>query len=164
MNYILTDRRLINLNTSAVSLRLASIHDLDLLREWKNSNRDSFFSDSLITPSQQKEWFSSYLDRGFDYMFIAVLNDNLRFGCLGARFFHGYEWDIYNVINGLNTTQRRGYMSSALRLLIDFCSCRTHSRVSLKVLRSNPAQYWYLKNGFRLAGVVDNYLEMVYIG
>ena len=97
-------------------------------------------------------------------MFVAELNEKIRFGCLGARYINDKEWDIYNVINGFEATQGKGYMSVALQKLISFCHATTHVKISLKVLNINPAQHWYKKNGFVVTRSEDFYLRMEYCG
>ena len=149
-------------NQSRISICLASTCDLSLLREWKNSNRRSFFYQEIITTSQQQSWFSSYQKSGSDYMFIAVLNETLKFGCLGCRYNKDAGWDIYNVINGLTFTQRKGYMSVALNQLIRFCGCRPQNVISLKVLTNNPAKVWYERNGFTPQATAGGFVHMVY--
>ena len=145
-----------------ISICLASTCDLPLLRNWKNSNRNSFFYRDIISTSQQVSWFSSYQNRGSDYMFLAVLNETLKFGCLGCRYIRGTGWDIYNVINGSSLTQRKGYMSQAMNELINFCGCRPHSPITLKVLTKNPAVLWYKRNGFVQVRSAGDFVHMVY--
>jgi len=151
-------------NLSQVGIRLATKDDIELLREWKNANRESFFYRNEISEAQQEDWFIAYLERRHDYMFIAELNGRLRFGCLGSRYTKDNEWDIYNVINGSESTQGKGYMSVALQKLISFCQYRAHAIICLKVLNTNPAQYWYKKNGFLVTRSEDFYLRMTYCG
>jgi hypothetical protein len=131
-----------------VTLCLATRSDIELLRKWKNAHAESFFHQGQISVAQQEEWFDGYLQRGDDYMFIASLNETVRFGCLGCRHVKGVGWDLYNIINGLSTTQRKGLMSVAMKQLLVFCQYRAPSPITLKVLSSNPARYWYEKNGF----------------
>lgn len=151
-------------NQSGISICLASTCDLSLLREWKNSNRRSFFYQEIIITSQQQSWFSNYQKRSSDYMFIAVLNETLKFGCLGCRYNKGIGWEIYNVINGLAFTQCKGYMSAALNQLISFCECRPQNAISLKVLTNNPAKLWYERNGFVPQAIIGDFVHMVYDG
>jgi len=145
-----------------VGIRLIIKDDIALLREWKNHNQASFFHNQEISKTQQECWFSAYLEREDDYMFIACLNDSFRFGCLGCRYTNDKEWDIYNVINGDKSTRRKGYMAAALKSLISFCNCRPHAKISLNVLDTNPAQYWYKKNGFIITKAMDTYFRMEY--
>lgn len=95
-------------------------------------------------------------------MFLAVLNESLKFGCLGCRYNKGTGWEIYNVINGLAFTQCKGYMSVALSQLISFCECRPKKAISLKVLTNNPAKLWYERNGFVPQAIIGDFVHMVY--
>jgi hypothetical protein len=148
----------------SVSLCLATRSDIELLRKWKNANIQSFFHQAQISTSQQEEWFDGYLKRGDDYMFIASLNEKIRFGCLGCRYVKSIGWDLYNIINGLSFTQRKGLMSTALQQLLSFCECRPAASITLKVLASNPARFWYEKNGFACLEVNSDYVLMEYDG
>lgn len=151
-------------NFPQVGIRAAAKDDIELLREWKNANRDSFFYRQKISKIQQEAWFIAYLQKKNDFMFVAELNEKIRFGCLGARYTNDKEWDIYNVINGSEATQGKGYMSVALQKLISFCHATTHAKISLKVLNTNPAQHWYKKNGFVVTRSDHFYLRMEYCG
>jgi RimJ/RimL family protein N-acetyltransferase len=145
-----------------VGIRLITEDDIELLREWKNANRNSFFYKQELSKIQQKTWFSAYLERENDYMFIASLDDGIKFGCLGCRYVDDKEWDIYNVINGDESTRRKGYMAHAIKKVIDFCNCRHRAKISLNVLNTNPARYWYIKNGFIITHTTDSYCRMEY--
>lgn len=161
MNYYTNSRSTIGADDlPQVGIRLIIKDDIALLREWKNHNQASFFHNQEISKSQQERWFSAYLERENDYMFIACLNDSVRFGCLGCRYMNDKEWDIYNVINGDESTRRKGYMAAALKILINFCNCRPHAKISLNVLSTNPARYWYKKNGFIVTKAMDTHLRM----
>lgn len=145
-----------------VSVCLATHADLDLLRMWKNDNAQSFFHQSHISASQQQDWFSGYLLRGHDYMFIATLDQRTRFGCLGCRYSEKTGWDIYNVINGSVENRGRGLMSVALQQVLSFCRCRPHAPITLKVLVNNPARFWYEKNGFVSRQMNADFIQMEY--
>ncbi len=145
-----------------VSICLATYADLDLLRMWKNENTQSFFHKAKISASQQKRWFSRYLLRGDEYMFIALINQKIRFGCLGCRYSEAEGWDIYNVINGSSATRGRGFMSVALQQLISFCQCKPQAPITLKVLANNKAHLWYEKNGFVTRQTNADFILMEY--
>lgn len=163
MNYSTNTRSTISADhLPQVGIRLIIEDDIELLREWKNDNRASFFHNQEISKIQQETWFSAYLERENDYMFIACLDDSVRFGCLGCRYINDRTWDIYNVINGDKSTRGKGYMATALKSLIDFCHCRPHEKISLNVLKTNPARYWYKKNGFIITKAMETYFRMDY--
>jgi len=147
----------------SVSLCLAKWSDIGLLRRWKNAHIQSFFHKGQISISQQEEWFSGYLKRPDDYMFIASLNEKIKFGCLGCRYMKNIGWDLYNIINGLSFTQKKGLMSIALQQLLSFCQClRPEASITLKVLANNPARFWYEKNGFVVLENNSDYVLMEY--
>jgi RimJ/RimL family protein N-acetyltransferase len=105
-----------------VNLRLITEKDVSLLREWRNKNASKFFTKDEITPQQQKAWYQRYSDRsGTDYMFIVEKKDKTPMGTIA----------LYNMDNSdrtaevgrvllLDEYQGEGYMTEALKLLMDF--------------------------------------------
>ena len=65
--------------------------------------------------------------------------------------------DIYNVILGQEEFAGSGIMSAALRLMIGFIAMKYYHAITAKVLKSNPALTWYIKNGFKIMETLDNY-------
>jgi RimJ/RimL family protein N-acetyltransferase len=131
-----------------IILRTAEKRDLELLRLWKNDNRNCFFYKNMITQEQQLEWFKSYLKRQNDYIIIIKFKQKL-IGCLGFRLLKNNNIDIYNVILGKQKFGGKGIMSIALKLLCNYLITNYHEEISLKVLSDNPnAINWYKKNGF----------------
>jgi len=137
---------ILGLGSDELSLRTIMASDCENLRQWKNNNRFSFFYQELITPQMQEAWFRGYLERADDYMF-AVQHNNVVFGCMGFRLINKTA-DIYNVISGNPDLGGKGYMSKAMVLMCSYILSISIGNIGLKVLRSNPALKWYLRNGF----------------
>src|SRR5450759_2674477 len=127
--------------SSNVSLRSASKGDLEMLRIWKNANRAWFFHKEEILPSQQAEWFVSYLKRPDDYVFMVVVDGDVV-GCMAFRQCQD-TIDIYNVIRGKHSHLGTGTMGKAMSLMCSFAEANYHIPISLKVIRGNPAIEWY---------------------
>lgn len=141
-----------------LSLRTIFSSDCERMRIWKNEHRLSFFFQELISPQMQAAWYVDYLNRADDYLFV-VQHDNFTIGCMGFRLIDK-KVDIYNVILGDPDYGGKGYMGKALQLMCSYImSSYTHS-IGLKVLKSNPALNWYLKNGFYRAVARENFLEL----
>ncbi len=138
-------------------LRSAVSSDAQILREWKNAQRQFFFFNEEISEEMQSRWMMAYFDRPDDYMFVVVRNGH-AVGCLGLRFENGVG-DIYNVLLGDRNLQGLGVMSLALRVLLGF-GRGISEKIGLKVLKTNPAVGFYLKNGFIQVAEHDNYYEM----
>lgn len=130
-----------------VTLRLIGVGDLENLRVWKNANRQSFFYQQVITPAAQQDWFRAYSEREDDFMFV-ICNGKHDIGCMGIRLRDGV-WDIYNVILGDENFGGKGLMSRAIAMMCSFALANRSVAVTAKVLKSNPALRWYLRNGFR---------------
>ena len=133
--------------------------DIELLRIWKNTYRDRFFFNALITPDMQHEWFRSYLQAAHDFMFV-VIRDDERVGCLGFRR-RDDRVDFYNIILGDQRSARKGCMSLALDWVC------THVRlhypgvpIMVSVLRDNPDLGWYFRRGFTLTCEHETFVEL----
>ena len=137
-----------SLHTNSKDILLRSIRpsDLENLRSWKNENRKSFFFQEVISPIMQNMWFEGYLNRSDDYMFI-VQSPQYEIGCMGFRLLSG-KADIYNVILGNREAGGQGLMSKALNLMCSYIISLSIHEIGLKVLSSNPAVKWYIKNEF----------------
>lgn len=141
-----------------ITLETISREDIELLREWKNKNKKSFFYNKVITPGQQKEWYEDYLKRTDDYMFIIRFRSNM-IGCMGFRVSGGLI-DIYNVILGKKEFGGKGLMSRALRLLCSYIIDNFKEDIRLDVLSDNKAKKWYSNNGFIETDIQDDFISM----
>jgi len=130
-----------------VTLRTIGPDEIETLRVWKNAHRTAFFHQATIEPDQQHRWFTGYLSRETDYMFMAE-HAGTAFGCLGFRLL-GSRADIYNVMRGRPDAGGRGLMSEAMRLLCSYIAAEFTREIGAEVLRSNPARAWYRDNAFR---------------
>ena len=140
-------------------LRLIKQKDLEILREWKNTNKSAFFHKEEITAAQQKKWFSTYKSHDLDYMFMVVQGKPI--GCIGIRC-KGKEWDVYNVILGIPGYGKKGIMGEAIREVIENALILQFVPVTIKVLKGNEAINWYNKNGFTITKEFPDYFEMTY--
>ena len=133
-----------------VTLRTAGPQDQENLRNWKNSNRQRFFFQGIISPQAQEDWFARYVARERDYMFM-VEAEKREIGCMAIRWEDG-AWDIYNVILGRPDGGRKGHMRGALQMMCSFALGVSRATVAAKVLKDNPALEWYCRNGFMVTG------------
>ena len=141
-----------------ISLRTITEADLEILRQWKNTQRFSFFYQDIITPEQQRRWYQGYLARPDDYMFI-VVHAGQAIGCIGYRLLEG-AIDIYNVILGDPAAGKRGWMSQALRLMCSYIIAHFTRDIIAQVLTTNPAIGWYEKNNFFTRARHETHVEM----
>lgn len=148
----------INISYNDLCLKSITKDDIDLLRFWKNQNKESFFHKAVISKGAQKRWFRKYSGREDDYMFI-IYKKGIPVGCIGFRVIGDYL-DLYNLI--IDYRQRGfGYMKEALRILILKIKNSRYKKliISVRVLKDNPAVKWYLKNGFSIMSeFADHYL------
>lgn len=155
------NKRKLTLYTEFGDLSLRSIEkkDQENLRNWKNQNRQFFFFKDLISLVDQMKWFSEYLKRLDDYIFVVSIHMQ-DIGCLGFRLSNGDEIDIYNVILGLPSMGKKGFMSQSIRMMCSFVLQEYSHPITLKVLLDNPAYDWYVRQGFRNVSVHDIYRKL----
>ena len=144
-----------------VWLRSADARDLENLRNWKNRDREFFFHTDEISAEHQEKWFQAYQARADDFMFI-ILAGETPAGCMGVRMTGERTWDVYNVILGASELRGSGLMSHALQAMLRFALSRHRARITLKVLKDNPAVAWYRKNGFVVAAEHTDHFCMLH--
>lgn len=136
-------------NDGYVRLRSANYPDIELLREWKNKNKESFFYHKDISEAQQIQWFSSYIQKENDYMFIIEENVENKFepiGCMGFRV-QGDDIDLYNIIRGTKS-RTSASMYEAMYIMLSYIRTIWNLPIKCDVIKDNPAVNWYLKCGF----------------
>ena len=136
--------------------------DAELLRQWKNANREAFFYQEVISVSGQNAWLHGYLDRDDDYMFL-VVQAEVPVGCMGFRRIKD-ALDVYNVILGRSEFGGRGVMGKALGGMIAHAWECYRLPVTVRVLTSNPAVRWYERNGFRTVSEHEGYHLLQWCG
>lgn len=152
--------RLISLD-DRVQLRSIDVSDLDLLREWKNANRQYFFDREKISRDQQATWFAGFLRRSEDHMFMVQV-DGSPIGCMGFRLRAG-EIDFYNIIRGRRHIAP-GVMHLALQHLIRIVQDEFPGlKVRVRVVAGNPATSWYRRCGFREVETVEDHVLMEWV-
>lgn len=147
-------------NKGHVRLRSVNYSDIELLREWKNSNKKSFFYQKDISKMQQIDWFSAYKKRGNDYMFMVeeiVEGEYFPIGCMGFRI-QGDSIDLYNIIRG-RESRIGASMHEAMYIMLSYIRSIWNLPIKCDVLKDNPAIRWYLKCGFVIL-VENDYLVM----
>ncbi len=145
--------------SSNLLVRTIVAEDIELLRLWKNTYRDRFFSQQVITADMQQNWFRSYLRAQHDFMFVVVHGD-ARIGCLGFRRRED-RVDFYNIIPGERYHARKAYMSLALDWVC--AHVRRHypgAPIMVSVLRTNPDLAWYSRRGFTLTREHETFVEL----
>lgn len=143
-----------------LELRSATSGDLELLRHWKNAQREFFFYQREISEIEQIQWFNDFTLRNNDIMLMNVLNKK-AFGCMGIRWKSDH-WDVYNVILGLPEYGKRGLMGRAFTRLLDFAITLKVAPITLEVLKHNPAITWYQRQGFCITSEHETHFDMSY--
>ncbi len=142
--------------------RTAELTDQARLRSWRNANRQRFHDPGIVTAENQQTWFSGYLERPEDFMFIVHCAEQ-PIGCIGIRL-QAARWDLYNAIRGEVPPASKGFMSQALNHIIGFALRRYEAPLGLEVLADNPALSWYQRNGFTIMSQTTLFFELAYTG
>ncbi len=143
-----------------ISIKPINKSHLSKLRLWKNQNKNNFFHKDLITQEDQTKWYKLFKSRKNDYMFV-ITNNNSLVGCMGIRLIND-EWDVYNVILGNLKYSKKGIMSIAFLKMIEYALSLKKTKISLKVLKKNPAIIWYKKKNFEIINSNENFYTMIY--
>jgi len=128
--------------------------DLELIREWRNSNIKSFFIQKPISPEEQKLWFKRIKEIG-DYFFLISLKDGKKIGTIS----------LYNIFPKKSAELGRmflipeyrgeGYAEQAIKLLIDLAIKLELKELKLTAYKGSiEAIQLYTKVGFRKVGDV----------
>ena len=148
------------INESKINIKPINKSHLSKLRLWKNQSKNYFFHKELITVKDQTEWYNLFKNRKNDFMFVVTKNNSLV-GCMGIRLINA-EWDVYNVILGDFKYSKKGIMSIAFIKMLDFALSVKKTRISLKVLKNNPAINWYEKQNFEITNSNKDFYTMIY--
>lgn len=140
-----------------VSLRAIGSGDLEDLRQWKNANKAAFFFKGDISPVMQETWFSGYLERPRDFMFM-VMHGNSKAGSLGFRM-EGTAADCYNIMGAPGGRSPRA-MSQGMKLLCSYIMETHTKKIGCKVVEGNKAVAWYERQGYRVASQQKGYVQM----
>ena len=138
-----------------VRLRLAELEDRENLRVWKNLHKQFYFHKADITPEQQLVWFTSYLERPDDHVYMVEEEERGTWAAVGvvvARLLPDQNAvDLYNIMRGARTAAERTNMGEALRTLCRAARLAYPQPITCKVLSDNPALGWYARIGFVVA-------------
>jgi len=139
-----------------ITLKTISENDIEKIRVWKNEHRFSFFYKKIITHEEQLKWFKEYLSRNNDLIFIiSYLGKDV--GCIAFRELNNII-DIYNVILGDKKFGGRGIMSIANSIMCSYIIDNFNKEITVKVLKTNSALKWYLKNNYSIIDEIDDYI------
>jgi hypothetical protein len=144
-------------------LRTINEGDLENLRKWKNTHKQSFFHQEDITPEQQQNWFINYSIRPHDYMLVVEQTQNSQaIGCMGFRHLPKENTiDVYNIMRGEEGGSKLFSMSDAFQTMNSYLAQNNTTNISCKVLNANKALTWYYNNFFEKAEQLQEYQLLV---
>lgn len=134
----------------AITLREIEKSDLEMLRLWRNANKEFFFTQTEITPEKQKDWYKNhYLNNPNDTIYMVSYRGK-PVGTL-AMIKQGDDYEIGRVMLGEKEYARHGVMGAATEKLLDkYKTSGDTQRVFLEVIKTNiPAIKFYELHGFK---------------
>ena len=130
-------------------VRSISEKDIETLRRWKNNHRKSFFYQGIISPKQQKAWYSKFVLDDNQQMFVCETVERL-IACVGFKNAHKGKIELYNLICGDPRYLRKGLMSHLYQAIEKIIKEEKFNEIYLYVLKNNvAAQEWYKRQGFK---------------
>jgi diamine N-acetyltransferase len=148
--------------TGLVQLRLIAEADLDMTMSWRNHDevRIWFKNSQIITREQHRAWYSQYLTRDDDFVFLVEAQGRP----VGHASVYAIDWvEAIGEIGRFMVAPEaggRGYIGLACGELLQFCAENLRLRsVFLEVKENNfRAIKIYERNGFleegRAAGII----------
>ena len=135
-------------------------NNLDLIRVWKNRNKQFFFNQLEIEVQDHLNWFEKFKKVNTNTM-VLIKFDEKYIGCIGARIINS-KWDIFNVMNINKDYAGKGIMSYSLFKLFQKLTLIRNIPITAKVLKTNKNINWYLKNNFEIINSENDYFSIKY--
>jgi diamine N-acetyltransferase len=156
------------IQSSRLRLRLAEAGDLPLTLAWRNQDeiRRWFKNSNPLTLEQHQAWFSSYLLRDDDYLFLIEETDRLN-RPIGQVSLYGIDWqggsaEFGRILIGEPEAQGAGLAGEATTLLLDFAFREWGLReIYLEVIAENArALRVYRRCGFVISSEESGLIRM----
>ncbi len=123
------------MSTEGLWLRPVVKADLEKLRRWRNDYREFFWNSSVITKSEQEEWFNSYRKNTKDLTFIISTENGTEVGMVAL-----FDIDRKNKIASigrlivLDQFSGHGYATKAVEILSEVA----HLKFGITTFRAEP--------------------------
>ena len=153
-----------------VRLRLLTEADLPMTLAWRNQDhiRKWFLNPNLITPEEHRAWFSKYMVRDDDFVFVIEEQQALR-KPVGQVSLYRIEWqrrcaEYGRLLIGEPDAVGLGLAREATAVLIEHASTQLGlHEIELEVLHENErALAIYRACGFHTVAERDGVLKMVW--
>ena len=129
----------------------------EILRKWRNENREFFISSHEISEKEHLDWFNNYLKKGINDMYIISIDDkyvgNIRLTKVSDSMI-----EINNVLIGDISYRGKGVMSKTFDYIF---SMYDKMSFQLEVLKTNTnAIDFYIRKGFKIVEEKNNIILM----
>lgn len=129
---------------------------VNLLRKWRNENREHFIHQDIITKKMHEEWINNYKTSVNDFLFF-IYSDDIPFATIGIFIQDGCG-EITRVMVGNKSYERKGLMAEAFDLFLKHFGLRNYKLAVLT--KNNRARSFYERNGFNYSQIAEQYLVM----
>ena len=95
--------------------------DVEMIRQWRNKNKDHFYDANEISIDKQKAWYEKYRETSTDRMYVIILKNGEKIGTMAL-----FEINITDRTARLGRVllleeyRGQGYAEEAVRLLSDY--------------------------------------------
>jgi len=139
--------------------------DVELIRQWRNNHRDSFFDASEITKEMQRAWYQRYKETdGKDQMFIMCLKDGTAIGQVAIYNINVADRNAdFGRFLLLEEYRGHGYAEECVKGMMEYCfeTLRLY-KVKIQVHLDNiDAIAIYARSGFKTTTRPILYMERV---
>ena len=139
--------------TDRLDIRPLEEKDIEMIRQWRNLHKESFFDAGEISKEQQRAWYQRYQESGgIDRMFIMCLKDGTP---IGQAALYSIDVAMRRAVFGrfllLEEFRHKGYAEEAVKAMMDyaFSVLRLH-KVKVEVFIENiGAIAIYARAGFQ---------------
>lgn len=163
----MSKKRIPPIERGEVCLRLLERTDLERTLAWRNRNRMWFVNSSVLSFEQHLAWFTQYLGRDDDYVFVIEKLSGSR-QPVGQISLYKIDWagrkaEFGRLLIGDPNARRRGIARTATGMLLDHAFEKLGLRtVHLEVLSNNiPAKSLYEQCGFVQSASKNGLVTMV---
>ena len=155
-----------------IRLRLLEKTDLPMTLRWRNQDhiRRWFVHSDPISPESHEGWFSEYLERDDDYLFMIEEIRDLR-RPVGQISIYKIDWaekhgEFGRLLIGDSEARGKGIAKEATHLLLHHAFTRWGlERIELEVLSDNaPATTIYRDLGFREVSQLNGLTRLIKMG
>jgi UDP-4-amino-4,6-dideoxy-N-acetyl-beta-L-altrosamine N-acetyltransferase len=155
-----------SLQENNISLITITKEDLQILRTWRNKEhiREMFLNNKEINEFQQTEWFTKYLTKKNDYMFI-IIYENIQVGTLALyNITDNKTAEFGRFMIGEEIAKGKGIAKEAMKIICNWGFKEFNLKnITLEVfINNNRAIKIYKQLGFQIKDIIQKNNKSLY--